>query len=102
MNHATVVYKGKRLSFEKAVRQARELIENQHYAEAEPLARAIVAVAPDFDAGLQMLGTALGEQGHYEEAVKYCEAAVKLHPSSQNLNNSLANYLANTVELEHA
>ena len=102
MNHATVVYKGKRLSFEKAVRQARELIENQHYAEAEPLARAIVAVAPDFDAGLQMLGTALGEQGHYEEAVKYCEAAVKLHPSSPHLKNSLANYLANTVELERA
>lgn len=97
-----IYYKGKRLSLEQATCKAKALLDDSRYAEAEPLARAIVSAAPDFDAGLQMLGVSLGEQGRYEEAVEYCEAALALHPDSPHQMNSLANYLTHTGDVERA
>lgn len=98
----TIHYQGKKLSLEQATRKAKALLDEARYAPAEELARAIVEAAPLFDAGLQILGVALGEQGKYEEAVKYCAEAMAQHPDSPHQKNSLANYLTHTGELERA
>lgn len=91
----------KRFSFEQATNTARELLAKE-FTKAESIARAIVKTYPESDAGLQLLGVILGEQGNYAEAVKYCETAVAIHQGSTHQYNTLGIYLAGLNELDRA
>lgn len=76
-----------------AIQHAYEALQEGDYEVSELIARAILADYPELDGVLQILGTALGAQGLYEEAIQYCESAVTLSPDSCHHKNTLANYL---------
>lgn len=102
---STLAYRGKRLSIEQALRQVAALLDKNEFSAAEPLAREIVKAAPKLDAGLQMLGLSLSEQGDASklpEALKYCRAAVEVNPGSPHLKNVLANVLTKAGQFTEA
>ena len=104
-SNSTLIYRGKRLSVEQALRQVSALLDKNEFIAAEPLAREIVKVEPKLDAALQMLGISLSEQADphkLSEALQYCRAAVEINPSSPHLKNVLANALTRAGQFTEA
>ena len=88
-SNPTLIYRGKRLSVEQALRQVNTLLDKNEFAAAEPLAREIVKLKPTLDTALQMLGISLSEQDDPQklpEALEYYRAAVKINEIFRECN----------------
>lgn len=63
------------------------------FAEAEAVARRIVAARPDQRLGWKALGVAVASQQRFDEAVPYFETSLMLLPSDADAHNGLGNAL---------
>jgi tetratricopeptide (TPR) repeat protein len=69
--------------------QAKSLLDQRHYAEAEPLVREALRLAPDDPDLLNKLGSALWEQGWPDKSESFFARAVELKPDDWVIRNNL-------------
>ena len=97
-----IIYGKRKLTLQEALDKTDQLIRDYKFSEAQPLAEALVKTYPVLDAGYQMLGICMGEQGHVQKAVELCEKAVSLSPQKASLINALANYVGASGDFSRA
>ncbi|MCK6435464.1 MAG: tetratricopeptide repeat protein [Rivicola pingtungensis] len=100
-----ITHKDQRLSVQKAIEEARVLIDEGKFLEAETLARAVLKRHPKSHLCQQILGIALAEQDDPNkkvEALEACAAAVSAQPKNPHYINALANVTAQVGEYGRA
>ncbi len=69
----------------QAFRAATAAYDNKDYSEAARYWRDITTRVPDYDVAFRRLGSCLAMQGNRAEALQFCERAVALNRSAENL-----------------
>lgn len=96
---------GRLVSVAQSIEQAKQLINEKKFAEAETLARLVLKRSPKSHVCQQILGIALAEQNDPSkkaEALEVCAAAVGAQPDNPHYANVLANVLGQIGEFERA
>jgi Zn-dependent protease with chaperone function len=67
--------------------------DNRNYAEADRLLRDVIAKTPDYDVALRRLGSCLVQEGKRAEGMQFCERALTLNRSPENLTTLAYNLM---------
>ena len=83
----------------EAISRASELMQNARYEEADKIIDSLLTINPNYSDALYLRSNALLENDKYEEALDYCNSAIKHHTRKSRYDDSWLYYCRGNIEV---